>query len=262
MLAVINIFGHEFATYGILIFFGIFIGAFLAVKYFAKLNNVKKEDAIYCIIYAVIGLGVGAKLLYFITNVPYLIANYERLDILQTIRQMFVGGFVFYGGLIGAILGIYIYSKQFKIAFKNLLLMIIPVAPLVHSIGRVGCFFAGCCYGIEYHGVGSIVFTNTKYAPLNVPLFPTQLLESICNMLIFLILVYTYKKYLGTYKTVALYCILYSITRFLLEFLRGDLIRGFLFNLSTSQWISIIIFLIGIIAYFYNSKKVINNWKL
>lgn len=255
MLPVITVFGREYATYGILIFIGIFLGAILAIKYFSKFNNVKKEDVIYCIIYAVIGLGVGAKLLYIITNIPFLIANYENLNMLETIKDMFVGGFVFYGGLIGAVLGILIYSKQFKISFKSLLLTIVPAVPLVHAVGRIGCFFAGCCYGIEYHGFGNVVFTNTEFAPLNIPLFPTQLLECICNLVIFLILLFTYKRYLGTYKTVALYCILYSITRFFIEFLRGDLIRGFLFNLSTSQLISIGILIVGIFAYIYSSKK-------
>lgn len=258
MLPVINVFGHELASYMILIFIGMFIGIFIAVKYFSKFNNLKSEDVIYCFLYAVIGLGIGAKLLYIITNIPFFIENYQKLDF-SMILQIFRGGFVFYGGLIGAILGIFIYSKQFKISFSSLLLTLIPVVPLIHAFGRIGCFLAGCCYGIEYHGIGSVIFTNTTFAPLNVPLFPVQLLESFCNLIIFAILLCTYKKYINTYKTIALYCILYSITRFFVEFLRGDLIRGFLLNLSTSQWISLITFIIGIYIYFHSSKIKVNK---
>lgn len=245
MLPTINIFGFEFATYGICIFVGVLIGIIFAIKYFAKFNNVKTDDVIYCMSYALIGLGIGAKLLYILTNIPFLIENYKNFDI-STIEQLFRGGFVFYGGLIGAVIGVFIYAKQFKISFKSLLLTLLPTVPLIHSIGRIGCLLAGCCYGIEYSGFGHIVFHNTVFAPVNTPLFPTQILESICNLLIFIVLIITYKKYIGTYKTITLYCILYSVVRFSLEFVRGDLIRGSWLNLSTSQWISIALFLVGI----------------
>lgn len=246
MLPYINIFGYNIATYGLIIFIGIFIGAIISIFYFTKFFNIKKEDVFYCILYAVIGVGIGAKLLYIITNIPFLIENYQTLDLYNTFLQMLKGGFVFYGGLIGGILGVFIYSKQFKISFKELLLILLPVVPLIHSIGRIGCLCAGCCYGMEYHGFGAITFHDSLLAPNDVPLFPMQVLEAICNFIIFIVLLVTYKKFLGTYKTVGLYLVLYSIVRFTLEFFRGDLIRGIYFSLSTSQWISIVLFIIGI----------------
>ena len=253
MLPTINVLGVEVATYGICVFVGIIVGVIFAIKYFAKFNNIEKADVVYCTCYAVIGLGVCAKLLYIITNIPFLINNYQNLDFFSTIENLFKGGFVFYGGLIGAVLGIFIYAKQFKLSFKSLLLTFVPVIPLIHAIGRIGCLWAGCCYGIEYSGFGSIVFHDTVFAPVNIQLFPTQLLESICNLIIFIVLLLTYKKNAGTYRTVILYCILYSVVRFSIEFLRGDLIRGFLLNLSVSQWISIILFITGI--FLYNRKE-------
>lgn len=246
MLPYINIFGYNIATYGLIIFIGIFIGAIISIFYFTKFFNIKKEDVFYCILYAVIGVGIGAKLLYIITNIPFLIENYQTLDLYDTFLQMLKGGFVFYGGLIGGILGVFIYSKQFKISFKELLLILLPVVPLIHSIGRIGCLCAGCCYGMEYHGFGAITFHDSLLAPNDVPLFPMQVVEAICNFIIFIVLLVTYKKFLGTYKTVGLYLVLYSIVRFTLEFFRGDLIRGIYFSLSTSQWISIVLFIIGI----------------
>ena len=246
MLPYINIFGYNIATYGLIIFIGIFIGAIISIFYVTKFFNIKKEDVFYCILYAVIGVGIGAKLLYIITNIPFLIENYQTLDLYDTFLQMLKGGFVFYGGLLGGILGVFIYSKQFKISFKELLLILLPVVPLIHSIGRIGCLCAGCCYGMEYHGFGAITFHDSLLAPNDVPLFPMQIVEAICNFIIFIVLLVTYKKFLGTYKTVGLYLVLYSIVRFTLEFFRGDLIRGIYFSLSTSQWISIVLFIIGI----------------
>lgn len=255
MLPYINIFGYEIATYGLIIFIGIFIGAIISIFYFSKFFSVKKEDIFYCILYAVIGLGIGAKLLYIITNIPFLIANYQSLDLFDTFLQMLKGGFVFYGGLIGGILGVLVYSKQFKISFKELLLILLPVVPLIHGIGRIGCLCAGCCYGMEYHGFGAITFHNSLLAPNDVPLFPMQIVEAICNFVIFIVLLLTYKKFLGTYKTVGLYLVLYSVVRFTLEFFRGDLIRGIYFSLSTSQWISIVLFIVGIAIFVLEYKR-------
>ena len=257
MLPYINIFGFEIASYGLMIFIGLFIGSIIAIQYFTKFFDIKKEDVFYCILYAIIGVGIGAKLLYLITNIPFLLENYRYLDLWDTLLQMLKGGFVFYGGLIGGILGVFIYAKQFKKSFKSLMLILIPVVLLVHAIGRIGCLLAGCCYGMEYDGFGAITFHNSLLAPNGVPLFPMQIVESICNLIIFIILLVTYKRFLGTYKTVGLYLVLYSIVRFVLEFFRGDLIRGIYFSLSTSQWISIVLFIVGLglLGHSYLSKK-------
>lgn len=255
MLPYINIFGIEVASYGLIIFIGIFIGSIISITYFSKFFSIKKEDICFAILYGVIGVGIGAKLLYLVTNITFLFENYHTLDLWDTFLQMLKGGFVFYGGLIGGVIGVYIFSKQFKVSFKSLCLILFPIVPLVHSIGRIGCLCAGCCYGMEYHGFGAITFHNSVLAPNNVPLFPMQIVEAICNLIIFVILFITYKKFLNTYKTIGLYCILYGITRFTLEFFRGDLIRGIYFSLSTSQWISIAIIIIGIIIMVYEHKK-------
>ena len=262
MLPYIHIFGFEIATYGLIIFIGIIIGSIIAIQYFSKFNNIEKEDVLFAILYAVIGVGIGAKLLYILTNIPFLIENAGTLNIGDTLLEMFRGGFVFYGGLLGGILGVFIYSKQFKVSFKSLLLTILPVVPLVHGIGRIGCLCAGCCYGMEYSGFGAIVFNNSLFAPNGIPLFPMQIVEAICNFIIFIILLITYKKFLGTYKTVGLYLILYSIVRFVLEFFRGDLIRGIYFSLSTSQWISIVLFVIGITMFFYDKLILKKNLRV
>ncbi len=245
MLPYINVLGKSLPTYGLLAFIGIVVAVCFGVFYFSKFYDVKKEDVFYASMFAMIGIGIGAKLLYIITILPDLIRNFNVLDWKTLIPRLLQGGFVFYGGLIGGVLGLYVYSKSFKISFKKLCMILIPVVPIFHSIGRIGCLMAGCCHGREYNGFGSITFYNTNLAPTGVPLFPMQIVESICNLMIFLIILLTYKKFKGTYKTVALYAVLYSVVRFVLEFYRGDAVRGIIV-LSTSQWISIALFMVGI----------------
>jgi len=256
MLPYISILGRTIPTYGLLRFTGIVVAICFGVFYFSKFYDIKKEDIFYAAMFAMIGIGIGAKLLYIITILPDLIENFNSLDWKTLIPRLLQGGFVFYGGLIGGVVGLYVYSKSFKISFKKLCMILIPVVPLFHSIGRIGCLLSGCCYGREYHGFGHIVFNNNKYSnvPLGVPLFPMQIVESICNLIIFIIILITYKKFKGTYKTIALYAVLYSTVRFILEFFRGDAIRGIIV-LSTSQWISIAFFVVGIFLFIYGNKN-------
>lgn len=253
MLPYINILGIMVPTYGLLAFIGIIVAICFGVFYFSKFYDIKKEDIFYASMFAIIGIGVGAKLLYIITILPELIENFNSLNWKTLIPRILQGGFVFYGGLIGGVVGLYVYSKSFEISFKKLCMILIPVVPIFHSIGRIGCLLAGCCHGIEYHGFGSITFYNTELAPIGIPLFPIQIVESLCNLIIFIIILLTYKKFKGTYKTVAIYTTLYSVVRFVLEFYRGDVGRGIIV-LSTSQWISIVLFIVGITLFIYEKK--------
>ena len=137
MLPTINIFNREVSMYAIMIIIGILTGGILAVKYFSKFHkDVNKEDLIYASIFGVIGLVVGGKILFIITIIPYLIENFSSLNWEYTFHQIFSGGFVFYGGLLGAILGIYIYCRIFKISFKSIISIIAPVVPLIHAFRK------------------------------------------------------------------------------------------------------------------------------
>lgn len=248
MYPYINIFGKQIGTYGVIGAIGFLIGLLVILK-ICKYYDVKKEDAFYCFLYASIGVLIGAKLLYFITAIPTIFANFnELIHDIPALLSIAFGGLVFYGGLLGAVFGIWVYCKQFKLPFKNMILTAVPAIPLIHGIGRIGCFFAGCCYGIEYNGWGSVTYTNAISSVANgVPRLPVQLIEAGCNVIIFIILMCMLKKCLNTYKTLGAYCILYSIMRFVLEFFRGDVIRGVWFGISTSQIISIGIFIVGVV---------------
>lgn len=236
-----------------------FFLAVLAARKRGRRFGISKEDVLYGSIYAVIGILIGAKVLYFITKIPVLVRGWDSIagsfqkNALQTILYLInfsFGGMVFYGGLIGAVFGVWRYCYHFRIPFVPYLDIFAPLIPFIHGVGRIGCFCAGCCYGIEYHGWGSVRFPHSDVIPgLDaVPRFPVQLLEAGMNFVLCIILLQLSKKEkMWNGRTMGIYLIYYSIARFGLEMLRGDKIRGGISLFSTSQLISILLLPIGII---------------
>ena len=152
------------------------------------------------------------------------------------------GGIVFYGGLIGVIIGLLTMSH---ILHKNSAFLLDEISisfPLFHSIARIGCLLGGCCYGIPWTwGVRMVESPD-------IIRFPVQIAESICNLGIFVLLTIRAKKKGERTGSFFLYMGLYAICRFILEFYRGDPDRGvWSLGLSTSQFISLyILIVIGI----------------
>jgi phosphatidylglycerol:prolipoprotein diacylglycerol transferase len=255
MLPTINIFGKTIAMYGLMIAIGLIIGISIAVIR-SKKHGFKNEDVLFASFFGCIGLFAGAKLLYVLIMLPKLVKNLEQLITApDLLLPYYFGGFVFYGGLIGAVAGIYIYCRLFNITFLPLLDHLIPSIPVIHGFGRLGCFFAGCCYGIPYLGTLGITFHNSISAPNNISLFPVQLMESGTNIIagIFLLIYSGKSRHPG--KITGLYILYYAFLRFSMEFLRGDVIRGSLLGLSTSQWISLFIIPFGIILLVPRTKN-------
>ena len=169
--------------------------------------------------------------------------------------KLICGGSVFYGGLIGGMIVGFIYCNKKHYNLSDYSDIIAPGIPLFHFFGRIGCFLGGCCYGIE-SSFGFTVHNNQLLPSVNdVQRFPVQLLESLLNLILFFILAYLLKKELLKGKLFATYLLSYSVIRFFDEFLRGDTYRGFLLGLSTSQIISIVIFICSIIYLIYQGKK-------
>lgn len=129
-----------------------------------------------------------------------------------------------------------------------------PSVALAQGFGRIGCLLAGCCYGRETNSIFSITFQNSDFAPNHVALIPTQIYSSVLDFLHFGILLYIARHKKG-WTGGACYLIFYSIGRFVLEFFRGDLIRGSVGMLSTSQFISLFILVAGILILVIRSKK-------
>lgn len=202
------------------------------------------------------GLGsiIGAKILYL--AVSWKNIDFSRLMEPTYWNQLMNGGFVFYGGLAGGLLGGICCPKIFKINIKEYINIGIPCIPVVHAFGRIGCYTVGCCYGVPYSGIGAVVYTNSVIAPNNISLFPVQIVEAALNLCIAgILLYYIYQKKSVRKNSLLIYLTLYAIIRFILEFFRfDDGERGIIFGISTSQWISLLL-ICGVFLYRRISKK-------
>lgn len=228
--------------YGLMIAIGI-IAAFLVADYRAKKMNLDGDKIINIAIWVVIGGIFGAKLLYIITQIKEVLSNPKSiLDIKE--------GFVVYGGIIGGVIAGFLYSKKAKIGFMQYFDLVMPSVALAQGFGRIGCFLAGCCYGIETTSHFGIIFHESAFAPNGIRLLPTQLISSGLNFIHFIILILIAKISKKEGQVGGFYLIFYSVGRFILEFFRGDLARGSVGTLSTSQFISIFIFIIGLVFVF------------
>lgn len=212
------------------------------------------EDMIYVYVWAAVGAIFGAKTLYIIVNAENIIHGIRQGEItfVHALAGVMRGGFVFYGGLFGALIFAILSAKFFMIDIPSTLSTLIPCMPLAHAFGRVGCHFVGCCYGIESSIGCSIVYHSSQYAPNGIRLFPVQLTEAVGDIIIFIILVFLgLKRDKSGIDIVFSYMGMYAILRFCLEFVRGDEERGFIGKLSISQWISVVIIAISIQYFVY-----------
>lgn len=247
----IEIGNFRLPTYGLMIIIGVAIANLIAIKLIKK-YKLDHLDFIILESYTFLGAILGAKLLYFIVSFDEI--DFSRIFEWSYLKLLLQGGFVFYGGLIGGIFTAFLAGKIHKINTITYMKTVICLIPIIHAFGRIGCFLAGCCYGKPYDGVFAVVFPEKSLAPPGIPLFPVQLFEAICLLLIgFTILILQLKFNFS--KTVELYLILYGILRFILEYLRYDEARGHLLFFSTSQWISIILILFIVL------KEIILNVK-
>lgn len=243
----LHILGIKFsiAAYALFACIGLFFLMMLIYKRIFVLK-ITFNQFLILILFLALGVGIGSKALFVLTKIEDIIANFS---ILYLINAIVTSGFVFYGGLFGAIIGTIIFSKVFKFNSKRLMNIVTPAFPLFHIFGRIGCFFAGCCYGKEAQwGVA----LKEESDVLRVPI---QLIESGCLVVIFICLLYIEKIWKEKIQLLPIYLGSYAVVRFALEFYRGDEIRGVWFGISTSQWVSICILISIIIYYFYKIFK-------
>lgn len=237
MYPYIRIFGLVIPSYGVCACLAVFLcAAFLFAT--ARKNGMDFNDLL---ILAAVSLGsatVGGALLY-------ICVTYDFKSILKEISQGSIAflkspGMVFYGGLLAGISGGIVTSKLLKLRLEEVEACAVPYIPLGHAVGRIGCLMAGCCYGLPYDGAFAV---STVFDASGLMRFPIQAVEALLDLVIMLLLLLYVKKKRRKYNTLLLYLIMYSALRFCLEFFRGDLIRGGFLFLSTSQWISLAIFL-------------------
>jgi phosphatidylglycerol:prolipoprotein diacylglycerol transferase len=188
---------------------------------------------------------LGAKLFFL-----WFSSGYKLYQYIYANYFWFGGGFVFYGGLLFGLFYYLLYSLYFKkFDFKKSSLLL-PGLIFGHAIGRLGCFMAGCCYGEQ---------TTIPWGiPMNgVSRHPVQLYETLALSLLGLIILKMLKAKKDNLTIISSYLLSYSLIRFILEFFRGDEIRGLVANnLSTSQLVSIVVFALGLAAIKMNKRAI------
>ncbi len=220
-------FGIKIYTYGVLVALGVFVGYFLLLRLGKKegLNTIHLENAL------IITLFFGIVF----ARITYILEHPEQIRKILDIFAIWQGGLTFFGGLIGGLLGALFSIHRYKLPlWKTADLSAIAIA-IAHSIGRLGCTSAGCCYGKPFlednitpgiHLSGKfpffyVVFPEGAVAPPYIPLYPTQLMEFFGLLLIFFILLFFYRKKPFDGAVFSLYLLLYGALRFFLEFYRS-----------------------------------------
>jgi phosphatidylglycerol:prolipoprotein diacylglycerol transferase len=239
-------------TYGVLLAAAYLLGLKMAMVR-ANARGLDAARVLDLGIYIIISALVGAKLLLLVTD--FQTFKSDPRELLTLARS----GGVFYGGLILAVLVALWYIRRAGLPLWTTCDVFAPGIALGHVIGRFGCLFAGCCYGKPTMKPWGITFTNPFAAanvgtPLGIPLHPTQLYEAGAEALILFVLLVTERKgrpFAG--RTFWLYMFLYAVSRFIIEFYRGDE-RGTIFMFSTSQFISLILAPLAIVMLVYLAR--------
>ena len=247
MYPFLEIFNLKIPMYAIMIMVG-FLFAFLVFNLLIK-EELKTVDKILFSIYVFLGGLVGAKILAMIVAIPYFFnASFNFF------KWGMNSGMVYFGGVLGAFLMGELYIKLYGLKPEKIWDKVIAVLPLGQVFGRIGCFCAGCCYGVESEKLGLVFPYITNKNLEGVKLLPTQLIEASFCLIVFVFLIILSKKTTKEYLILLVYSISYGVFRFMIEFFRGDETRG-IFILSTSQWIAILLIAFGFVLYFTNLKK-------
>jgi phosphatidylglycerol:prolipoprotein diacylglycerol transferase len=240
-------------TYGVLLAAAYLLGLQLA-RVRAQARGLDGNRVLDLGIYIIISALIGAKLLLLVTD--FRTFSSDPRELLTLARS----GGVFYGGLILAVSVALLYIRRIGLPLWTTCDVFAPGIALGHVVGRFGCLFAGCCYGKETHVPWAITFHDPFAAanvgtPLDRPLHPTQLYEAGAELVILIILLTSEKKgraYPG--RTFWLYMLLYAISRFIIEFYRGDE-RGSVGMFSTSQFISILLAPLAVVMLVYLARR-------
>lgn len=231
-------------SYGFMIALGAVAGVWYLAVQGKKEVGLTFDQANSLFLFIFVAAVVGGKFfLFFETPSLYL----------KEPARLFTGrGFVFYGSFLFAVPTMLWYFKKAKLNTYKMLDVVAITTCLVHMFGRIGCFMAGCCYGKPTDTFLGITFTDPAcQAPLNTSLFPSQLMEAgfIFVLMLFLLAIRNKRKFYG--QLFLLYLMCYAVGRIVLEYFRGDEVRGFIIQdyLSHSQFIGLLILVVVLVVY-------------
>lgn len=261
-------------TYGLLLAIAFLVGLMVMARQ-AGLDGLDKNRVYDLGLWVLAASLLGSKLLMIITEWEFYRNDWKQMLSLDFLRS----GGVFYGGFIGAVIASIIAMRIYKLPWWRTADAFAPGIAIGQSIGRLGCFSAGCCWGKpttafcgvhfsdkghEVTGVPTIVSHlpaaiqqewEQRLGGLNAPihLHPVQLYEVGATLVIFCFLLFLARRRQFQGQIILTYALLYAVARFIIEFWRDDP-RGSVLNLSTSQFIALVIFIGSLLMFFYRSK--------
>jgi len=241
-------------SYGVLLAAAYLLGLWMAVRR-ARAAGIDGNRIMDLLIWVIIAALVGAKALLFIVDFNHFTSSWQEFTTLLR------SGGVFYGGLIAAVVVALLYLRRHKLPLWTTTDVFAPGIALGHVVGRLGCLMAGCCFGKPASVPWAVTFRDPAAmanvgTPLGVPLHPTQLYEAGAEALILAFLL-TFERRGRPFpgRTFWTYLLLYGISRFVIEFYRGDS-RGMVFDvLSTSQFVSVILVPLSIVMLVLLSRR-------
>ena len=233
-------------TYGLCTMVGTVFALIAVFRLRKKGSPITEDNLLDALIWSIVLGFVCSKLLYFIVDPPSMPHSWAEL------WDLISAGLVFYGGLLGGLLGLVFVSFKTK---KNIITysdLMSPCFCLAHAGGRIGCLMAGCCYGMEYSGPCAVVLDG-------VSRLPTQPMEALFLVILSIVLMAIFLKKPRRGTVTGWYMVLYSVWRFIIEFFRADE-RGVVGVLSTSQFISLFIFAFGLFL-LIRSRRAVNDFE-
>jgi len=195
-------------SYGLMLAIAVVVGTLMLAND-ARRNNVNTDMIFDLVFWAVIGGIIGARLFYVLLNYSFFVEHPREIIMIQN------GGLAWQGGLIVGFIAVVLFVRAKKLSLSKMLDLSAPYMALGQSIGRIGCFLNGCCYGRE-------VAWGVYFPVHDARLHPTQLYLAAGYLVIFIILK-RYQKFSAISGLIfSLYLILASCLRFGVEFLRAD----------------------------------------
>ena len=233
-------------TYGVFVALGVVAGYFVC-RGEAKREGIPEKVFSHIFFWAVFFGFLGARIVYILVEWEQFLSNPFGVVFGRS-------GFVFYGAALG-ILTLFVLTGKYKINSLKFADIAALGIPLGHALGRIGCFFYGCCYGKPTTSKLGILFPPESPAGFfEVKVIPTQLISAVSLLLIFCILLFVKKRRKFSGQILLSYVFLYGIFRFIIEFYRGDP-RGEVFFLSTSGFVSLLSVMLSIFFYFLLKRR-------
>ena len=227
-----------FPYYTLMMFIGMVVGLYL----YNRSSNIPIYTNIKIIFICTIATMIGGRFFYLIfykTPTPWYMIFINMFTIWK-VGMVSVGGFPF------CILALYFSLKHYKIDFLNTLDKLAPSISIGLFFVRIGCFLAGCCYGITT----TVPWAIDRFGKL---VHPTQIYSSFYNLVIFTFLYYKSKQPYKKGEIFAWWLILYGIARFLVEIIRVN--PDIIFGLSNQQLFNIVMVIVGILLLYLPKKS-------